>query len=42
VPVVTTLDFGQRTAASFLNGTIRKLAYYPLRVTDAQLQGLTS
>jgi hypothetical protein len=25
----------------FLNGTIRRIAYYPVRVTDAQLQALT-
>ena len=29
-------------AANFLNGTIRKIAYYPARVTNTQLQGLTS
>lgn len=28
--------------ASPLNGTIKKIAYYPLRVTNAQLQALTS
>ena len=28
--------------SNFLNGTIRKIAYYPLRVTNAQLQALTS
>jgi hypothetical protein len=29
------------TANTFLNGTIRRIAYYPVRVTDAQLQALT-
>jgi hypothetical protein len=42
VPVVNTLDLGQRATASFLNGTIRKLSYYPIRCTNAQLQALTS
>jgi hypothetical protein len=42
VPVVNTLDLGQRATAFFLNGTIRKVSYYPLAVTSAQLQGLTS
>jgi len=28
--------------SNLLNGTIKKLAYYPLRVTNAQLQALTS
>jgi hypothetical protein len=28
--------------STFLNGHIRKLSYYPLRVTNAQLQALTS
>ena len=41
VPVVTQFQIG--TAAGVqLNGTIKKLAYYPLRVTNAQLQALTS
>jgi hypothetical protein len=26
----------------FLNGSLKKIAYYPIRVTNAQLQGLTS
>jgi hypothetical protein len=29
------------TANTFLNGTIQRIAYYPVRVTDAQLQALT-
>jgi hypothetical protein len=36
------LDIGARNAVLPLNGTIRKIAYYPLRVTNAQLQGLTT
>ena len=44
IPVVTQLQIGSQTgsAAQTLNGTIRKLSYYPLRVTDAQLVALTS
>jgi hypothetical protein len=42
VPVVNTLDLGQRATASFLNGTIKKMSYYPIRCTNAQLQALTS
>jgi hypothetical protein len=29
-------------ASNFLNGTIKKLAYYPKRLTNAELQGLTT
>ena len=44
VPVVDRLMIGQSPSANsnYLNGTIKKLAYYPLRATNAQLQGLTS
>ena len=45
VPVVNRLDIGgdvSNAASASANGTIRKIAYYPLRVTNAQLQGLTS
>jgi hypothetical protein len=43
VPTVTTLTLGRRTDnANVLNGHIRKIAYYPLRVTNVQLQALTS
>jgi hypothetical protein len=39
---LTTLGIGrQAAAADFLNGTIRRIAYYPVRVTNAQLQALT-
>jgi hypothetical protein len=30
------------TSANFQNGTIKKIAYYPMRLTNAQLQALTS
>jgi hypothetical protein len=37
------MNIGSRAAGtSVVNGTIKKIAYYPLRVTNAQLQGLTS
>lgn len=44
IPVVTQLQIGSQTAsaATTLNGSIKKLAYYPIRCTDAQLQALTS
>ena len=43
VPVVNTLSFGrQRDGSSTLNGSIKKLAYYPKRLTNAELQGLTT
>jgi hypothetical protein len=35
------VGFSQRTGL-YANGTIRKIAYYPIRVTNAQLQGLTT
>jgi hypothetical protein len=40
---INQLNLGAYPTNSFmLNGTIKKLAYYPLRVTNAQLQALTS
>jgi hypothetical protein len=45
VPIVNRLDIGSNfdnSATTSANGTIRKIAYYPLRVTNAQLQALTS
>jgi hypothetical protein len=33
---------GQALSGGSMNGTIKKLAYYPLRLTNAQLQALTS
>jgi hypothetical protein len=37
VNAVSVLEIG-----SALNGTIKKIAYYPIRVTNANLQALTS
>jgi hypothetical protein len=42
VPIVDRITIGSRNFANHLNGTIRKLAYYPKRLTNAELQGLTS
>jgi hypothetical protein len=37
------MNIGSRAVGTnVVNGTIKKIAYYPLRVTNAQLQGLTS
>lgn len=36
------IGFYGSLSGGYLNGTIKKIAYYPLRVTNAQLQGLTS
>ena len=42
VPVVDRMFIGTAgTGGVVLNGTIKKLAYYPLRVTNTQLQALT-
>jgi hypothetical protein len=43
VPVVSQAQIGSLTSAnSPLNGTIKKLAFYPSRLPDAQLQALTT
>lgn len=42
IPSVSQLNIGSSNSGNFANGTIRKIAYYPLRVTNAQLQALTS
>jgi len=41
LPLLNQLQFGISLSGS-LNCSIKKIAYYPLRVTNAQLQGLTS
>jgi hypothetical protein len=35
-------EIGWHTDGAYLNGTIKKLAYYPIRLTNAQIQALTS
>jgi hypothetical protein len=42
VPVVTTLGIGQSSVGTRLNGHIKSIKYYPRRLTNAQLQDLTS
>jgi hypothetical protein len=42
-PVVTSMNIGSSEGATqLLNGTIKKLAYYPTRLSNAQLQALTT
>lgn len=42
LPALSYLQIGALTSGSFfLNGTIKKISYYPIRVTNAQLQALT-
>ena len=42
VPVVTQMQIGNLITTREFTGTIKKIAYYPARLTNAQLQGLTS
>ena len=42
LPAVDRLQFMTPSGNASLNGTIRKVAYYPLRLTRAQLEALTS
>jgi hypothetical protein len=44
LPVVNRLNIGMSSTgfSGQLNGTIKKIAFYPLRLTNAQLQALTS
>ncbi len=41
VPVVDRVRIGFDQSSRYLNGYIKKLAYYPIRVSNVQLQGLT-
>jgi len=42
VPVCSTLNIGKATTAEgFLNGWIRKINYYPLRLTNAEVQAFS-
>jgi len=40
-PVVTQIKIGQQVSASFLNGYIKRLTYYPQALTSANLQAVT-
>jgi len=44
LPTVQELDIGNNGAitGNFLNGTIRRIAYYPVRLADTTLQALTA
>jgi hypothetical protein len=42
IPVVNQMLIGSGTGIVSTNGTIKKLAYYPLRLTNTQLQALTT
>lgn len=43
IPVVSQVNIGSTFGPNeFLNSTIKKIAYYPFRLTDSQLQALTS
>jgi hypothetical protein len=45
LPVVSQLEFGRLAAGasgSILVGYIRKVSYYPIRITNAELQGITT
>jgi hypothetical protein len=43
MPLPTFANIGKNTAFSvFLNGNIKKVAFYPARLTNAELQGLTT
>ena len=43
IPVVSQLNIGDRqTGSRSINGTIKKIAYYPSRLSNAQLQALTT
>jgi len=43
VPIaITQLVLGAGAGASYLNGHLRNITYYPTRLTDAQLQALTA
>jgi hypothetical protein len=41
LPTVTQLLIGNSSSSNYLNGTIRKIAFYPTRLSNAQLQALT-
>jgi hypothetical protein len=39
---VNELAIGNYSGANRLNGSIKKLAFYPKRLTNAELQGVTT
>jgi hypothetical protein len=42
LPTVTQLMLGNSASSNYLNGYLRKFAYYPVRLPDAQLQAITA
>jgi hypothetical protein len=42
IPVVSQLNIGLRYTSNNFNSTIKKIAYYPSRLSNAQLQALTA
>ena len=42
IPSVTTLDIGNSPAGSIFNGHIRSIKYYPVKLSNVQLQEITS
>jgi hypothetical protein len=42
VPTVNSLRIGRYVSANHANGWIRRIAYYPTRLPDTTLQGLTA
>jgi hypothetical protein len=41
VPSVSQINIGATNSGFYANGAIKKISYYPIRVTNAQLQALT-
>ena len=42
VPIVNAMYIGSNGSQFYANGTIKRIAYYPRRLTNAELQGITS
>jgi hypothetical protein len=42
IPTVLRLEIGAHLNSTFLNGHIRRLAFFPRRLADAELTALTS
>jgi hypothetical protein len=42
VPSVSVIYIGNQAGASFFNGYIKRIAYYPKRLSNTELQGITS
>jgi hypothetical protein len=41
-PAITTLNLGSQAGSSLINGRIKKFAYYPLALTNTQIQSLSA